>query len=131
MTELGRDECFALLATAAIGRIVYTEHALPAVQPVGFFLDDEEAVCWVGGHERVAATVDHNVVAFQADDIDAADHRGWSVCGVGEAYAVVDPARRADLVGLAPRSWHLGVDSPLLCVPLQRVTGCRAFHGIA
>ena len=33
----------------------------------------------------------------QADEIDVADYVGWSVCGVGEAYALVDPVRLADL----------------------------------
>jgi nitroimidazol reductase NimA-like FMN-containing flavoprotein (pyridoxamine 5'-phosphate oxidase superfamily) len=128
-TELRRAECLAVLATVAVGRIVYTEHALPTVQPVSFFLDDEEAICRTGGQQRIAAAVDRSVVAFQADEINAADHVGWSVCGVGEAYAVVDPVRLADLPGRVPQSWHPACNSPMISVPLQRLTGNRVLAG--
>ncbi len=37
-------ECLRLLASAQIGRIVYSDQALPAVQPVDFVVDDEAVV---------------------------------------------------------------------------------------
>ena len=36
---LSPAECVELLATTPIGRVVFTDHALPAVQPVNFVLD--------------------------------------------------------------------------------------------
>ncbi len=41
---LGRAECVALLRSAPVGRVVYTDQALPAIQPVTFVLDGDEAV---------------------------------------------------------------------------------------
>ncbi|MEU8385537.1 pyridoxamine 5'-phosphate oxidase family protein, partial [Streptosporangium sp. NPDC048865] len=41
---LSRQECLTLLASTSIGRIVFTDRALPAVQPVGFVLDGEDIV---------------------------------------------------------------------------------------
>jgi nitroimidazol reductase NimA-like FMN-containing flavoprotein (pyridoxamine 5'-phosphate oxidase superfamily) len=35
---LGRQLCLALLETVQVGRLVFTEDALPAVQPVNFRL---------------------------------------------------------------------------------------------
>ena len=67
----------------------------------------------------------HVVVAYQADEIDVADYVGWSVCGVGEAYALVDPVRLADLAGRAPRSWRPDRDWPLISVPLRQLRGNR------
>lgn len=34
-----RAECLSLLRTVPVGRIVFTECALPAIQPVNFTLD--------------------------------------------------------------------------------------------
>jgi len=50
---------------------------------------------------------------------------GWSVCGVGEAYALVEPVRLADLAGRAPRSWRPDRDWPLISVPLRQLRGNR------
>jgi hypothetical protein len=33
---LGQDQCLDLLRTVRVGRLVFTEQALPAVQPVNF-----------------------------------------------------------------------------------------------
>ena len=33
---LGRDQCLDLLRTVRVGRLVFTEQARPAVQPVNF-----------------------------------------------------------------------------------------------
>lgn len=38
---LGRDECLALLASARLGRVVFTTRGLPAVEPVKFRYRDE------------------------------------------------------------------------------------------
>jgi nitroimidazol reductase NimA-like FMN-containing flavoprotein (pyridoxamine 5'-phosphate oxidase superfamily) len=123
LKELSRDECLARLATARIGRIVYTEQALPAAQPVGFFLDDEEVIFRAGRGAELGAAVNHHVVAFQADDIDDATHAGWSVCGVGEAYEIADPARLTELAALAPPAWTSATTAPMVSIPLQRLSG--------
>ncbi len=123
LTELSRGECLARLATATIGRVVYTEHALPAAQPVDFFLDDEEIIFRTGGGAGPGAAVNHHVVAFQADDIDDATRAGWSVCGVGEAYEIADPARLAELAALAPPAWTSARTTQMVSIPLQRLNG--------
>lgn len=123
LMELNRSECLALLATAVIGRIVFTEHALPAAQPVNFFLDGEEVIFRTRGGGQLAAALNHTVVAFQADNIDPATDTGWSVCGVGEAYEIVDPARLTELAATAPPAWAPGPMTHHICIPLQRLTG--------
>jgi len=123
LMELNRSECLTLLATAPVGRIVFTEHALPAAQPVNFFLDDEEIIFRTRGGGKLAAAVHHAVVAFQADNIDPATRTGWSVCGVGEAYEIVDPARITELEAAAPPAWAPGPTTHLICIPLQHLSG--------
>ncbi|MFC7039461.1 pyridoxamine 5'-phosphate oxidase family protein [Nonomuraea rubra] len=41
---LTHEECMRLLPSRPIGRIVFTDRALPAVQPVNFCLDDQDIV---------------------------------------------------------------------------------------
>lgn len=91
--ELDRQECLRLLAKVPVGRIVHTRHALPAVLPVNFSLADDGAVLLrtAAGSELVRA-VDGTVVAFEADQVDAATQSGWSVIVTGPAAVITDPA---------------------------------------
>jgi nitroimidazol reductase NimA-like FMN-containing flavoprotein (pyridoxamine 5'-phosphate oxidase superfamily) len=125
LVELDRATCLRLLATGVVGRVVFTESALPAAQPVNYLLDDEEVVFRTANGSKLAAATRHHVVAFQADQIDEAARTGWSVLGVGEAYEVVDPARLAELADRLPPPWVEGQGLHTISIPLQRLTGRR------
>ncbi|MEU0221821.1 pyridoxamine 5'-phosphate oxidase family protein, partial [Streptomyces sp. NPDC006265] len=91
--ELERQECLRLMAKVPVGRIVYTRRALPAVLPVNFSLDGDGAVLLrTSAASELVRAIDGAVVAFEADDVDAARHSGWSVVVTGSATAVTDPA---------------------------------------
>ena len=100
--ELERAECLHLLARGAVGRVAFTDGALPAVQPVAYHLDDEEVVFRTKNGSKLAAATRHAVVGFEVDDFDLEARTGWSVLGVGEAYEIVDPARLAALADTIP-----------------------------
>lgn len=102
---LPRQECLRLLAKAPLGRIVYTRRALPAVLPVGFGLDTDGAVLLrtAAGSDLVRA-IDGAVVAFEADEVDAARRSGWSVVVTGAATVVTDPAEHRRLSRTGPVS---------------------------
>jgi uncharacterized protein len=123
LTELGREECLRLLAGGLIGRVVFTEAALPAAHPVAYLLDGGEVVFRTADGGKLAAATLHRVVAFQVDDVDPAARTGWSVLGVGEAYEVTDPRRLADLADRSPRPWAANQDGPTVAIPLQRLAG--------
>ncbi|MGH8964472.1 MAG: pyridoxamine 5'-phosphate oxidase family protein, partial [Actinomycetes bacterium] len=78
VTELDEAECLSLLAGKTIGRIVFTDSALPAAQPVTYFLDGEEVVFRTGGGGKLAAATRGAVVAFEVDEFDTGSHTGWS-----------------------------------------------------
>lgn len=123
-SPIDRTECLALLASVHVGRLVYTEAALPAVQPVSFVLDGDQAVVRTTATSSLR-TVDKMVVALQADELAPADGRSWSVTIVGKAEEVADEQARAALAGL-PLPPML-VDRPVsfLRVSLDRVDGIR------
>lgn len=125
LDELERTECFRLLALGAVGRVAFTDGALPAVQPVTYLLDGEEIVFRTKNGSKLAAATRHAVVGFEVDDFDLQARTGWSVLGIGEAYEIVDPARLAALAGTHTDPWVRGHDAHMIAIPLQLVTGRR------
>jgi nitroimidazol reductase NimA-like FMN-containing flavoprotein (pyridoxamine 5'-phosphate oxidase superfamily) len=66
---LGQDQCLDLLRTVRVGRLVFTEQALPAVQPVNFRVWQGDIVIRVGSGAKLAAAVGNLVVAFETDEL--------------------------------------------------------------
>jgi uncharacterized protein len=99
------SECLALAGTVSIGRIVFTERALPAVQPVNFVLDDGLVIIRTADGTKLAEALRNAIVAFEADDFDTHSEIGWSVTVVGRAEAVRDPQEVARLTRLPLRAW--------------------------
>ncbi len=125
LDELERTECFRLLGLGAVGRVAFTDGALPAVQPVSYLLDGEEIVFRTRNGSKLAAATRHAVVGFEVDDFDLQARTGWSVLGIGEAYEIVDPARLAALADTHTDPWVRGHDAHTIAIPLQLVTGRR------
>ncbi|WP_084965946.1 pyridoxamine 5'-phosphate oxidase family protein [Thermoactinospora rubra] len=122
---LSRRECLELLASVPIGRIVFTDRALPAVQPVNFCLDGERVVIRTTTGSKLAAATRHAVVAFEADEFDAAERTGWSVTAVGHARAVHDPLERVRLAALPLEPWAPGERDHFIVVEVEQVSGRR------
>ena len=125
LVELDEAECLRLLAGHEIGRVVFTDAALPAVQPVTYLLDEEEIVFRTGGGGKLAAATRNAVVAFQVDRIDTRTRTGWTVLGVGQAYEVVVPERLAELAERMPTPWAANRTAHTIAIPLQRLSGRR------
>jgi nitroimidazol reductase NimA-like FMN-containing flavoprotein (pyridoxamine 5'-phosphate oxidase superfamily) len=90
IVDLGREDSLALLASAPVGRIVFTRGALPAIHPVNFVLDGDDVVITASEDSALLSAVAESIVAFEADDIDAANHEAWSVVVTGRARLVTD-----------------------------------------
>jgi uncharacterized protein len=123
LIELRREQCLRLLACGLVGRVVFTEGALPAAHPVTYLLDGEEILFSTAGGSKLAAATLHHVLAFQSDEIDPVKQAGWSVLGVGRAYEVTDPRRLADLASRMPAPWTTNHCGHVVAIPLQHLTG--------
>ncbi|NIK59119.1 pyridoxamine 5'-phosphate oxidase family protein [Kribbella shirazensis] len=123
LENLDRDTALALLATAGFGRVVFTQHALPAIRPVNHLVDNGQVII----RTRLSAAVSRaagEVVAYEADDLDAVRRLGWSVVVTGTARTVDDPDRVARL----ERTLHPWVDQPMntiIAIDTELVTGVR------
>lgn len=95
-------ECLRLLGGMALGRIVYTDRAMPAVQPVTYVMDGLAVLIPAVDGCLVAASARNSVVAFEVDEIGlchrSGSRSGWSVSGVGQSELVADPEEYARLV---------------------------------
>ncbi len=125
LVELTPVECMHLLDGPVIRRVIFTDAALPAAQPVAFLLNDQEVVFRTRNGSKLAAASRHAVVGFEVDEIDTVTRTGWSVLGIGQAYEILDPARLDDLAIRAPDPWAPGHDAHTISIPLQRLTGRR------
>ncbi|MFI7127876.1 pyridoxamine 5'-phosphate oxidase family protein [Nonomuraea sp. NPDC050153] len=122
---LSREECLGLLSTTPIGRIVFTDHALPAVQPVNFHLDGHSIVIRTSTGSKLAAATRRAVVAFEADEFDPELRTGWSVTAVGHARAVTDPDEMDRLAALPLPIWAPGSRDHYIVIDAEQVSGRR------
>lgn len=96
--ELSAEECLELLGSVAVGRVVFTQRALPAIRPVNHLLDQGDIVIRThlgGGLSSAVGATRGLVVAYEADEIDPERRRGWSVVVTGTARMVTDSRQRA------------------------------------
>ncbi|BCM72183.1 MULTISPECIES: pyridoxamine 5'-phosphate oxidase family protein [Streptomyces] len=123
---LDRPDCLRLLGRVPVGRVVYTQRALPAVLPVNFRLDaDFSVVLRTSAGSELARAVDGAVVAFEADEYDTVTHSGWSVVVTGRAAVVTDPAEQERLSRCGPESWMPVGDGVFVRIESDMVTGRR------
>ncbi|MFE8011710.1 pyridoxamine 5'-phosphate oxidase family protein [Streptomyces antibioticus] len=129
---LDRQECLRMLAKVPVGRVVYTRQALPAVLPINFSLDTDASVllCTSPGSDLVRA-IDGVVVAFEADEFNAATRSGWSVVVTGRAGVVTDPAEHERLTQTGPTSWMPLRDVVFVRIESEMVTGRELNGGLS
>jgi hypothetical protein len=122
---LDRQACLKLLGGVGIGRIVYTERAMPAIQPVPFVLHEETIVLRANVAGKLSAAVRDTVVAFEAGRFTDDLRSGWTVRVIGRATAITDPAELADLVVLRLPSWDPSTNANYLRVTVDLISGRR------
>ena len=122
---LDQAECLDLLSTAAIGRVAFTEGALPAIQPVSFRLDGGQVLIPTRYGSKVAAASRAAVLAFEVDDVQPANRTGWNVTIVGPSRLISDPRMVADLDRAGPRPWPTSGDRCYIAISVQIVRGRR------
>src|ERR1700712_4514121 len=78
-------ECRRLLGTVPIGRLAFTEGALPTIQPVRFAVLGDDVLIPARAGSKVLAASSGAIVAFEVDDFDAQGRSGWNVTVIGPA----------------------------------------------
>ncbi|MEV6613095.1 pyridoxamine 5'-phosphate oxidase family protein [Streptomyces sp. NPDC051051] len=121
---LDRQECLRLLSQVPVGRVVYTRQALPAVLPINFSLDTDNSVLLrTSPDSDLVRAIDGFVIAFEADEFDAATQSGWSVVVTGRATVVTDPAEHERLSQSGPVSWMPLRDGVFVRIDSEMISG--------
>jgi nitroimidazol reductase NimA-like FMN-containing flavoprotein (pyridoxamine 5'-phosphate oxidase superfamily) len=124
LLALSREQCFDLLGTQQVGRVVFCDDHGPLALPVSYVVQDEtilvrtEPMNTLARHLRESATC-----AFEVDEIDPTLHSGWSVLVRGSASTVrhlsPDPQARW------PGPWAPGERHLLLRITPDELSGRR------
>lgn len=125
LVPLSWQESIALVGSVSFGRIVFTARALPAVRPVNHLLDDGDII--IRTHLGSAITGEARsdaVVAYEVDDIDQAEHLGWSVVVTGIAWHITDRPAIERYERLL-RPWVDGPKESVIRIMPELVTGYR------
>jgi uncharacterized protein len=125
LLELDEGECHRLLAGAALGRLAFTEGALPTIQPVSFVVSLGEVLVPTRVGSKVAAAARGAVVAFEVDDFDAGQRTGWNVTVVGQSRVITEPAEVARLDALGARAWAPADEPCYIAVQIAVIRGRR------
>jgi nitroimidazol reductase NimA-like FMN-containing flavoprotein (pyridoxamine 5'-phosphate oxidase superfamily) len=123
--ELDTTTCWELLATQSVGRVAYTEHALPAIRPVTYTLYGRHIVFCTAPGFSLAHGVTGRVVAFEVDHIDHATATGWSIVATGIARPLHPPA---NLTARDQVHWGGGHRQPFLTITPAALTGRALGH---
>jgi nitroimidazol reductase NimA-like FMN-containing flavoprotein (pyridoxamine 5'-phosphate oxidase superfamily) len=122
--SLTRDECLELLGQCSLGRVAFTERALPAIRPVSYVLVGHQLVLSTQA-EGLGRRLDGQVVAFEVDDIDAADGSGRSVVVMGTARLLRSPGELMRLAADPLVSLAGGDHDARICIVPGEITGRR------
>ncbi|WP_338117967.1 pyridoxamine 5'-phosphate oxidase family protein [Streptomyces coryli] len=131
--QLSREEALRLLGSVTLGRIVFTQDALPAIRPVNHALVAGEIFIRMNRGSALtlqseAAGADGVVIAYEADDLDPDTHLGWSVVVTGYARLITGAAELARLRGLVHPWTDRELDLAVRIRP-EVVTGMRLERG--
>ena len=123
--RLNRAESLPLLASAQVGRLIFTVGALLAVRVMNFALVDQLIVLRTAANTTVARSVNGAIVAFEVDDLDVATSSSWSVTVTGRAMLIADPEQihRYQMTPLVP--WASGVRDQFVTITTEKAEGQR------
>jgi uncharacterized protein len=117
-------ECWRLLRTVEVGRLCYTERALPVIRPVPFVVDGTSVLAAVGSTDALREVfLRPSIVAFEAGEWVSSPRGGWSVQIVGRAQVASPSTLPDNAKRLLP--WTNGVPAQLVLVEVAVLTGQR------
>lgn len=125
---LTERECRDLLGSVPLGRIVFTDRALPAIRPVTFVVVNGEIVILTSAGSTLAAAARNAVVAFEADEFDNGATKGWSVVVIGHARVVAADGELSHLRNLYSEPWPPEEPTHYITIRPELISGRRVLE---
>lgn len=124
LTELSPAKCEELLRASIVGRVAFNTTEGPQIIPVNFTTVDKAVVFRTTPYSELGSHAAGQPLAFEIDQIDYEDHKGWSVVAVGTGELVEDTSKLADATPFwNPRPWAGGARVLYIRLPWKRLTG--------
>ncbi len=123
--ELDHAACWARLGSRRVGRLAVSANNRPDIFPVNYVVDDKTVVVQTAPGFKLAAAVLGSGIAFEVDDIDEANHSGWSVVvhGTAEEIESVEGLLAAEDLHIEP--WAAGAKNHFIRIEVDEITGRR------
>lgn len=127
IVAIPEDECWQLLASKALGRLVTSVAGQPEIFPVNFVVQRKTVLFRTAEGTKLLSTVLNNRVAFEADDHNV--EAGWSVVVKGRAQAMetTEEIAEAERAQLLP--WIATVKRHYVRILPYEITGRRFQFG--
>jgi hypothetical protein len=131
LEALPREESLRLLGSVSLGRVVFTQFALPAIRPVNHIVEGDRIIIrtHLGSAIDSAVAGTGTVVAYEADMIDPDDHLGWSVTVIGRASRATDPGEVARYREIL-QPWASGAMDDVITITADMVDGFLLTRGV-
>lgn len=102
VVELSPEECWKLLGSQQVGRLITVSDGRPEIYPVNYVTSDGRVYFRTDEGSKLSEIAVHPMVAFEVDEIR--DHGAWSVVIHGPAHILrgFEDAARIDALGLKP-----------------------------
>ena len=120
--EPQEDEARELLASQAVGRVVFVDDQGPVALPVNYVVTEEGPVFRTAPHNTIARYAQGRQVAFEVDEVDPFTRSGWSVLIRGRARFLESEHELPDEV---PDTWAEGGRWLFVCVRAEQITARR------
>ncbi|HEV7167749.1 MAG TPA: pyridoxamine 5'-phosphate oxidase family protein [Micrococcaceae bacterium] len=123
--ELGIHECWNLLRSVSVGRLALWHDGQPHIFPLNYAVDHGSLVFRTGAGTKLAGSVGSDLVALEADGVDAVSGVAWSVVAKGRAQEVLPAREVLETVGLLLFPWEAGRKDHFLRIVPEELTGRR------
>lgn len=122
--ELSQHECEALLRAGVAGRVAISTPGGPHIIPVNYSVVDGAIVVRTSPYSVLGTYGRDSTLAFEVDQFDHANQRGWSVVARGRAEVVHDPDELEHIRRVwPPRPWASGARSLYVRLPWTELSG--------
>ncbi len=122
--ELSYSECEAFLRAGIAGRVAMSTPDGPQILPVNYSVVDNSIILRTSPYSLLGTYGRDTTLAFEIDQFDHPNQRGWSVVARGRASVVQDPKDLQHIRSVwEPQPWASGVRSMFIRIRLAELTG--------
>lgn len=122
--ELSYSECEAFLRAGVAGRVALSTPDGPQIMPVNYSVVDGAVILRTSPYSLLGTYGRDTTLAFEIDQFDHDNHRGWSVVVRGRASVVQDAKEIEHIRSVwEPQPWAKGVRTLFVRIRWTELTG--------